>query len=170
MQRKLPSPGFQVEVVLVDYDPAAAPPRPPSETSENSGANPASRPTPGPVEDAAATAAKDSKKDKDDEFSDSDSEETASSKSRQTGASSQAAGSVATKDATAQKNVDPNEIANLTRKTDQVALGSSAAEAGNETVGGAKMSSSAGEVSEFKAMAADASIFSFGDDDDEESD
>ncbi|KAL1534582.1 Phosphatidylinositol 3,4,5-trisphosphate 3-phosphatase and protein-tyrosine-phosphatase pten2a [Salvia divinorum] len=166
-KRKLPSPGFQVEVVLVDYDPAAAPAKPPSETSENSGANSAPRPSPGPVTEPTAAAAKDSKKDKDDEFSDSDSEETAPSKSSQTRASSQSAGSVPTKDAPAQKNADPNEIANLTRKTEQVALGSSAstpAETGKETP------SSVGEVSEFKAMAADASIFSFGDEDDEESD
>ncbi|KAG6424938.1 hypothetical protein SASPL_115361 [Salvia splendens] len=171
-KRKLPSPGFQVEVVLVDYDPAAVAARPPSETSENSGANSASMPTPGPVEEATAAAAKDSKKDKDDEFSDSNSEENASSKSRQTVVSSHAAGSVAVKDPTTQNNADPNEIANLTRKTEQVALGSSAtthAEAGKETGMGTEMSGSAGEVSEFKAMAADASIFSFGDEEDEES-
>ncbi|KAG6408942.1 hypothetical protein SASPL_131970 [Salvia splendens] len=110
-------------VVLVDYDPAAAPAKPPSKTSANS----APIPTPGPVEEPTAAAAKDSKKHKDDEFSDSDSEETAPSKSSQTGASSQSAGSVTAKDAPAQSNADPNEIANLTRKTEQVALGSSAA-------------------------------------------
>lgn len=154
MQRKLPSPGFQVEVVLVDYDPAAVAARPPSETSENSGANSASMPTPGPVEEATAAAAKDSKKGKDDD------------------SSSHAAGSVAVKDSTAQSNGELNEIANLTHKTEQVALGSSApthAEAGKETGVGTEVSGSAGEVSEFKAMAADASIFSFGDDEDEES-
>ncbi|KAG6406601.1 hypothetical protein SASPL_134207 [Salvia splendens] len=166
-KRKLPSPGFQVEVVLVDYDPAAAPAKPPSETTENSGANSAPKPTPGPVEEPTAAAAKNSKKDKDDEFSDSDSEESAPSKSSQTGASSLSAGSVTAKDAPAQSNADPNDIANLTRKTEQVALGSSAAmpaETGKETP------CSVGEVSEFKAMAADASIFTFGDEDDEESD
>ncbi|KAH6772699.1 PTEN 2 [Perilla frutescens var. frutescens] len=174
-KRKLPSPGFQVEVVLVDYDPAAASARPPSETTasestENSGADAASRPSPGPVEEA--TAAKDSKKDKDDEFSDSDSEETASSKSRQTGISSQAAGSVTVKDATSQNNADSNKIANLTSKTEQVSLGSSASthtEPKKETVGGTPGTGAGGEVSEFKAMAADASVFSFGDDDDYES-
>lgn len=169
VQRKLPSPGFQVEVVLVDYDPAAVSARPQSETTaskstEHSGANSASRPTPGPVDEA--TSAKDSKKDKDDEFSDSDSEETASSKSRQTGISSQAAVSVTAKDATAQRNVDSNQIANT---TEQVSSASPHTEAKKETVGGTELSSSAGEVSEFKAMGADASIFSFGDDDDYES-
>ncbi|KAH6818902.1 PTEN 2 [Perilla frutescens var. frutescens] len=174
-KRKLPSPGFQVEVVLVDYDPAAASSRPPSETAasestENSGADTASRPSPGPVEEA--TAAKDSKKDKDDEFSDSDSEETASSKSRQTGISSQAAGSVTVKGATSQSNADSNQIANLTSKTEQVSLGSSASthtEPKKETGGGTPGTEAGGEVSEFKAMAADASVFSFGDDDDYES-
>ena len=165
----MPSPGFQVEVVLVDYDPAAAPAKPPSETSENSGANSAPKPTHGPVEEptAAAAAAKDSKKDKDDEFSDSDSEESTPSKSSQTGASSQSPGSVTAKDAPAQSNADLNEIANLTRKTEQVALGSSAATPAGT---GKETGSSVGEVSEFKAMAADASIFTFGDEDDDESD
>lgn len=155
----------------MDYDPAAVSARPQSETTaiksaEHSGANSASRPSPGPVEEATAAAAKDSKKDKDDEFSDSDSEETASSKSRQTGISSQAAVSVTAKDATAQSNVDSNQIANT---TEQVSSASPHTEAKKETVGGTELSSSAGEVSEFKAMGADASIFSFGDEDDYES-
>lgn len=170
LQRKLPSPGFQVEIVLVDHDPAAVSPQPPSAATENTPANSASNPTPGPVEEA--TAAKDSNKDRDDEFSDSDSEEaTASSKSGQTGNSPQATASATAKDAaTPQNNADPNQVSNLTRKTGEISIGSSApAETGKETVGGSGMSSSAGEVSEFKAMAADASIFSFGDDDDDES-
>lgn len=178
VQRKLPSPGFQVEVVLVDYDAAAVSARPPSETTasesaENSGANTASRPGSGPVEEAAA--AKNSNKDNDDEFSDSESEETASSKSRPTGISSQVAGSMTAKDATPQNNVDSNQIANLTRKTEQVSLGTSASthtEPKKEAIGGTagtQLPNSVGEVSEFKAMAADASVFSFGDDEDYES-
>lgn len=167
MQRKLPSPGFQVEVVLVDYDPAAAmSTRPPSETTateatENSSSNTASRPSPGPTEEAAAV--KKSNKDKDDEFSDSDNEESASSKSRQIPISSQSSGSVAEKEA-----IPSNQIANLTSKTEQVSLGTSSStntELKKETAG----ADSVGEVSEFKAMAADASIFSFGDDEDDES-
>lgn len=157
----------------MDYDPAAVPAQPPSATSGNSGANSASNPTLSPVEEA--TVAKDSKKDKDDEFSDSDSEETTvSSKSKQTGISPQATGSATAKDAaTPQNSVGPNQISNVTRKTEEISIGSSApthtTETGKESVGGSGMSSSVGEVSEFKAMAADASIFSFGDDDDDES-
>ncbi|KAK6159314.1 hypothetical protein DH2020_006628 [Rehmannia glutinosa] len=166
--RKLPSPGFQIEVVLVDYDAASAPlARPPSETTanesaENPGANTASRPNPAPTDEA-----KNSKKEKDDEFSDSDADEkNASSKSKQTEISSQVAGTVTTNDA----NVDSHQIANLTRKAEQVSLGSSGStntELKKDAVGGT--SGTEGEVSEFKAMAADASVFSFGDDEDYES-
>ncbi|KAK6131930.1 hypothetical protein DH2020_034338 [Rehmannia glutinosa] len=167
-KRKLPSPGFQIEVVLVDYDAASAPlARPPSETTanesaENPGANTASRPNPAPTDEA-----KNSKKEKDDEFSDSDADEkNASSKSKQTEISSQVAGTVTTNDA----NVDSHQIANLTRKAEQVSLGSPGStntELKKDAVGGT--SGTEGEVSEFKAMAADASVFSFGDDEDYES-
>ncbi|KAL8541460.1 hypothetical protein ACS0TY_002650 [Phlomoides rotata] len=154
-KRKLPSPGFQVEVVLVDYDAettTAASARPTSETSadksaENSFANTASRPSPGPVEEAAAPA-KSSNKDNDDEFSDSE-----------------------TKGATPQNSGDSNQISNITCKTEQVSIGTSASthtEPKKEAVGGIP-SNPVGEVSEFKAMAADASVFSFGDDEDDES-
>lgn len=146
MQRKLPSPGFQVEVVLVDYD-AAASARPTSETTasesaENSGANTASRPGPGPVDEAAAPANK-SNKDNDEKKP--------------------------------QNNADSNQISNLTRKTEQVSLGTSASthtepkKEAVEGLPGTELSNPVGEVSEFKAMAADASVFSFGDDEDDES-
>lgn len=178
LQRKLPSPGFQVEVVLVDYDAAAVSARPPSgspsESAGNSGANTASRPSPGPIEVAAAATAKNSKKDKDDEFSDSEAEESVSSKSRQTGISSQGSGTVTANNAVSHNNNDSSQIANLTRKTEQVSLGTSPSthtELKKEAVGGSgtELSTSVGEVSEFKAVAADASVFSFGDDEDYES-
>ncbi|KAL2254620.1 phosphatidylinositol 3,4,5-trisphosphate 3-phosphatase and protein-tyrosine-phosphatase PTEN2A isoform X1 [Sesamum indicum] len=178
-KRKLPSPGFQVEVVVVDYDGSTVSSRPPSgspsESSGNSGANTVSGPSPAPVEEAAAAtaAAKNSKK-KEDEFSDSEAEESVSS-SRQTGISSHGSGTVAAKDAVPYNNVDSNQIADLTRKTEQVSLGTSPSphtEVKKETAGGSgtDFSNSVGEVSEFKVMAADASVFSFGDDDDYESD
>ncbi|PIN08740.1 Clathrin coat dissociation kinase GAK/PTEN/Auxilin [Handroanthus impetiginosus] len=177
-KRKLPSPGFQVEVVLVDYDAAvaaaaAAAARPPSETAtagvsaENSAANTDSKPGPSPVDEAAA--AKNSNKPKDDEFSDSETEEAASSKPKQTDSSSQVTGPTTTSDAVPYKNVDPNQIANLTHKTDQISLGTEVKKEATGGTSGTGLSNSTGEVSEFKAMAADASIFSFGDDEDYES-
>ncbi|KAL0365368.1 UNVERIFIED_CONTAM: Phosphatidylinositol 3,4,5-trisphosphate 3-phosphatase and protein-tyrosine-phosphatase PTEN2A [Sesamum angustifolium] len=179
-KRKLPSPGFQVEVVVVDYDGSTVPSRPPSgspsESTGNSGANTASGPSPVPVEEAAAAtaAAKNSKKKKDDEFSDSEAEESVSS-SRQTGISSHGSGTVAAKDAVPCNNVDSNQIADLTRKAEQVSLGTSPSphtevKKGTAGASGTEFSNSVGEVSEFKVMAADASVFSFGDDDDYESD
>ncbi|KAL0356860.1 UNVERIFIED_CONTAM: Phosphatidylinositol 3,4,5-trisphosphate 3-phosphatase and protein-tyrosine-phosphatase PTEN2A [Sesamum calycinum] len=179
-KRKLPSPGFQVEVVVVDYDGSTVPSRPPSgspsESTGNSGANTASGPSPVPVEEAAAAtaAAKNSKKKKDDEFSDSEAEESVSS-SRQTGISSHGSGTVAAKDAVPYNNVDSYQIADLTRKAEQVSLGTSPSphtevKKGTAGASGTEFSNSVGEVSEFKVMAADASVFSFGDDDDYESD
>ncbi|KAG8368416.1 hypothetical protein BUALT_Bualt15G0043200 [Buddleja alternifolia] len=159
-KRKLPSAGFQVEVVLVDYDNVAVSATPPavtttSESVQNSNANTASTPGPAPAEESAPS--NNSKKDQEtDEFSDNEGEETASSKSGQTD----------------NKTVDSNQITNLTRKTEQMSLatpGSANTEVKKEAVGGTEVSNSVGEVSEFKAMAADASIFSFGDDDDYES-
>ncbi|KAL0384240.1 UNVERIFIED_CONTAM: Phosphatidylinositol 3,4,5-trisphosphate 3-phosphatase and protein-tyrosine-phosphatase PTEN2A [Sesamum radiatum] len=145
---KTASPGFQVEVVVVDYDGST-------------------------VHQDLHLAAKNSKK-KDDEFSDSEAEESVSS-SRQTGISSHGSGTMAPKDALPYNNVDSNQIADLTRKAEQVSLGTSPSphtEVKKETAGGSgtEFSNSVGEVSEFKVMAADASVFSFGDDDDYESD
>ncbi|KAL3614241.1 Phosphatidylinositol 3,4,5-trisphosphate 3-phosphatase and protein-tyrosine-phosphatase pten2a [Castilleja foliolosa] len=161
-KRKLPSPGFQIEIVLVDYDSASTLTRPPSETTNNESAqNPGptttTQPSPGPTEQP-----KNSTKDKNDEFSDSESEKSASSKSRQTETSSQVTGT-----ATASNpNIDAQQISSLTRKTEQVSLGTSAPAHTNvkkEAIGGSEPSK-VEEVSEFKAMAADASIFSFEDD------
>ncbi|KAL0422602.1 UNVERIFIED_CONTAM: Phosphatidylinositol 3,4,5-trisphosphate 3-phosphatase and protein-tyrosine-phosphatase PTEN2A [Sesamum latifolium] len=163
---------------IIDVPPSGSP----SESTGNSGANTASGPSPAPAEEAAAAAAaavaaaasKNSKKKKDDEFSDSEAEESVSS-SIQTGISSHGSGTVAAKDAVPYNNVDSNQIADLTRKVEQVSLGTSPSphtEVKKETSGGsgAEFSNSVGEVSEFKVMAADASVFSFGDDDDYESD
>ncbi|KAK4437909.1 Phosphatidylinositol 3,4,5-trisphosphate 3-phosphatase and protein-tyrosine-phosphatase PTEN2A [Sesamum alatum] len=176
-KRKLPSPGFQVEVVVVDYDgstvSARPPSRSPSESTGNSGANTESGPSPVPVEEAAG--AKNSRKKKEDEFSDSEAEESVSS-SRQSGVSSHGSGTVSAKDGVPYNNVESNQIADLTRKAEQVSLGTSASphtELKKEGAGGSsgtEFSNSAGEVSEFKAVAADASVFSFGDDEDYESD
>ncbi|GFP84597.1 phosphatidylinositol 3 4 5-trisphosphate 3-phosphatase and dual-specificity protein phosphatase pten [Phtheirospermum japonicum] len=167
-KRKLPSPGFQIEVVLVDYDSAATSARPPSETTndesaQNPGPTTTTQPSPGPSEQPM-----NSTKDKNDEFSDSESEEIASSKTRQSELSSQVTGTATAKDV----NVDAQQISSLTRKTEQVSLGTSApapTEVKKEAVGGSGPSKKVEEVSEFKAMAADASVFSFGDDEDDES-
>ncbi|CAL5377413.1 unnamed protein product [Camellia sinensis] len=183
-KRKLPSPGFQVEVVLVDYN-GTVPTRPQTEVTtdksvESLGASPTPTPTPTPVTVDAATA--NPKKDpesneKDDVFSDSESEESGSSKSRPSKAASEA--TVNTK-ASNSETSNTSQIASLTCQTEQVSLGKTSSmqshptspprkDAVVGTMSGLEVPNPVGEVSDFKAMAADASVFSFGDDEDYES-
>lgn len=182
MQRKLPSPGFQVEVVLVDYN-GTAPITPQTETTaskpeESSGTGAAST-------DEGAAPANENKdpghNDKDDVFSDGEAEESGSSKSRQNKAT--AAERIALNSATSkpETNDKSDQVASLVHSTGQVSLGSAssqpmhatseprkdAAAASPPPAAGVQVSSS---ESEFRAMAADASVFSFGDDEDYESD
>lgn len=84
-----------------------------------------------------------------------------------------------TTNSTTETNTQFDQIANLTSGTEQVSLGSTGStnihfisDAKNDAGGGALTSREVplGEVSDFKAMAADASVFTFGDEDDYESD
>ncbi|MBA0716980.1 hypothetical protein Golax_004830 [Gossypium laxum] len=182
-KRKLPSPGFQVEVVLVDYN-GTVPTMPQTETTtnkpdESSGTGAAST-------DGGAAPANENKdpghNDKDDVFSDGEAEESGSSKSRQNKATS--AEGIALNSATSEPetNDKSDQVASLVHSTGQVSLGSAssqpmhgtseprkddAAAAAAPPAAGVQVSSS---ESEFRAMAADASVFSFGDDEDYESD
>ena len=177
MQRKLPSPGFQVEVVLIDHD-GSVPPAPKTETDVKksdgvSGTGSASvdgaNATPNPSKDPGS-------KDKDDVFSDGEVEESGSSKARQAQA---AEGSVAAKTSSSETKTSPDQIASITHKTEQVSLGASgttpihdAGKPKSDAVGGVTSGlevPNPERVSEFKAMAADASVFTFGDDEDYES-
>ncbi|PSS02688.1 Phosphatidylinositol 3,4,5-trisphosphate 3-phosphatase and protein-tyrosine-phosphatase [Actinidia chinensis var. chinensis] len=176
-KRKLPSPGFQVEVVLVDYN-GTVPTRPQTEPDtdksvESSGA------TPTPVDENASMTNlnKDSdRNEKDDVFSDSEDEETGPSKSRQSKAASEAGGTVDTKTSNSE-TTNSSHIAGLTCETKQVSLGKTSStqtsEPRKDTIGGTmsglEVPNPKGEVSDFKAMAADASVFTFGDEDDFES-
>ncbi|XP_057464924.1 phosphatidylinositol 3,4,5-trisphosphate 3-phosphatase and protein-tyrosine-phosphatase PTEN2A-like isoform X2 [Actinidia eriantha] len=173
-KRKLPSPGFQVEVVLVDYN-GTVPTRPQTEPDtdksvESSGA------TPTPVDENASMTNlnKDSdRNEKDDVFSDSEDEETGPSKSRQSKAASEAGGTVDTKTSNSE-TTNSSHIAGLTCETEQVSLGKTSSTQTSEprkdaiggTVSGLEVPNPKGEVSDFKAMAADASVFTFGDEDD----
>ncbi|TXG64243.1 hypothetical protein EZV62_011237 [Acer yangbiense] len=175
-KRKLPSPGFQVEVVLVDYT-GPVPASPGSETgtetvakesSESSGSAPA------PV-NQGTTAPKENKNsgNQDDVFSDSEAEEGGSVKSRQVGAASADGGAVSTTASNSETNPKSDQVANLTRATEQVSLGNVGSQQTNATTEPKKDAISglgaANTESEFKAMAADASVFSFGDEEDYES-
>ncbi|TYI49283.1 hypothetical protein E1A91_D12G024000v1 [Gossypium mustelinum] len=182
-KRKLLSPGFQVEVVLVDYN-GTVPTTPQTETTtnkpdESSGTGAAST-------DGGAAPANENKdpghNDKDDVFSDGEAEESGSSKSRQNKATS--AEGIALNSATSEPETNDKsvQVASLVHSTEQVSLGSAssqpmhgtseprkdaAAAAAAPPAAGVQVSSS---ESEFRAMAADASVFSFGDDEDYESD
>lgn len=180
-QRKLPSPGFMVEVVLVDYNGNVVTSKIETTTKksdESSSNNPAS-PTPVERSTPAQNADKESDShDKDDVFSDGEAEQSASSRSKQTKAPSQAVEKVKNDTRVSESSRVSNEIANLSHATEQVSLGNKSstpirhASEPRTNVEGKTVSSL--EVpsaeSEFKAMAADASVFTFGDDEDYESD
>ncbi|CAI0430283.1 unnamed protein product [Linum tenue] len=177
-KRKLPSPGFEVEIVMVDYDgtsPVTTKSDPASKGS-NSATDSSSAATVHIGGAAAAPKSSNQKKasernDEDDVFSDSDEEETeAASKSKQGQAAqptSQAAKSTA------------EQMNNLTLGTEHMSLaskGTSQPSASSEPPASQKQSASVetprldSGASEIKAMAADASVFTFGDEDDFESD
>lgn len=172
-KRKLPSPGFQVEVVMVDYN-GTLPTR--------SEADSTSKQSDG-TSNAGVTAKSNRTKvtrseDNDDVFSDSEGEETSTSKSREAQATSKAQ-SAANSHAS---NTTAEKIGNLTHKADQLSLGSGEPTQGSAykeiTSDGTGKPASGPETpnvdslgaSDFKAMAADASVFTFGDDEDFESD
>lgn len=150
----------------MDYDGTVVSSNPPpaastGESDEKSGVSSASSPDQVPVEDAKAP--KLPKKEKDDELSDTESEGPGSSKSAQHDSTPQLSGTVTTTHSTPDKN-DSSQIAQVTHKTEQLSLGASAPQTEQ------KKAEPVGEISQFKAMAADASVFSFGDDEDDESD
>jgi phosphatidylinositol-3,4,5-trisphosphate 3-phosphatase/dual-specificity protein phosphatase PTEN len=181
VQRKLPSPGFQVEVVLVDND-----------GSVSSGSNAetdvkksdeGSSTAPASVEAATATAEPNQNKDpgsndKDDVFSDGEADESVFSKRKQAQASSAGGQSAATPAPSPGTDSKSDQVASLTQATEQFSLGNRGSQQSHatsqpksEVVGGTVSSLEANNShSEFKAMAADASVFTFGDDEDYESD
>ncbi|XP_044479783.1 phosphatidylinositol 3,4,5-trisphosphate 3-phosphatase and protein-tyrosine-phosphatase PTEN2A-like isoform X1 [Mangifera indica] len=175
-KRKLPSPGFQVEVVLVDYD-GPVPASHGSETvikksDESSGCDPASG-------NHGVAAEKENKEtgnpDNDDVFSDGEAEEGGSSKSKK----APATGGIASATSSSETKSNSNRVDNLAHATEKVSLGNVGAQPTHPTGEPKKEAASIGgaipghEVtnsqSEFKAMAADASVFSFGDEEDYES-
>ncbi|KAH8498501.1 hypothetical protein H0E87_017423 [Populus deltoides] len=181
IKRKLPSPGFQVEVVLVDND-----------GSVSSGSNAktdvkksdeGSSTAPASVEEATATAEPNQNKDpgsndKDDVFSDGEADESVFSKRKQAQASSAGGQSGATPAPSPGTDSKSDQVASLTQATEQFSLGNRGSQQSHatsqpksEVVGGTVSSLEANNShSEFKAMAADASVFTFGDDEDYESD
>ncbi|KAF9675876.1 hypothetical protein SADUNF_Sadunf09G0079000 [Salix dunnii] len=179
-KRKLPSPGFQVEVVLVDHDGSFSTgsnaETDVKKSEEGSSTAPASS-------DAAAAAPNQIKdlgsNDKDDVFSDGEADESVSSKQKQAEASSAGAQSAATSALSPGTDSKSGQVATLTQATEQFSLGNMGSQQSHATTSQPKREEAGGTVSsletnnsqsEFKAMAADASVFTFGDDEDYESD
>ncbi|XP_023641345.1 phosphatidylinositol 3,4,5-trisphosphate 3-phosphatase and protein-tyrosine-phosphatase PTEN2A [Capsella rubella] len=171
-KRKLPSPGFMVEVVLADIN-ATIPTNPSSESAsktpeETSAANSSpvdgSASVPGPNKETEDP-------DKDDVFSDNEGDSTGPTKTTSS-ASSQSP--------EAKQSADETSV--LTKATEKVSIsgnngssqpvqGEPVSKAGaTEKPSGAVVNATSSSESEFKVMAADASVFSFGDEDDFESD
>lgn len=184
-KRKLPSPGFQVEIVLVEYDGTpASPPQPepavqkldeapgPAATPVNGGASSA----PGPTQDAQ-NQPQTEQQDKDDVFSDDEGDSgTSKSKTPQPSAALEAPKSIVPVSQTTTSS--DHGVEGLTHEVEKVSLGKGDSfsevhsvnnSKGDSPGGPAPQAPSAGGVSEFKAMAADASVFTFGDDEDYES-
>lgn len=184
IQRKLPSPGFQVEVVLVDYD-GSQPPKPkpaagPADTksdADSSASTVAKENNAAPAESNKGTGSND----KDEVFSDSDGED-GSSKGRKEKTAGGGQSSVNAAKPSQTSNVQEAASAAASR-LDKVAITSEqgTAKAPDGTSLKTEVSSKASSttppptaadsssMSEFKAIAADASVFSFGDEDDYES-
>ncbi|KAK6946074.1 hypothetical protein RJ641_013618 [Dillenia turbinata] len=185
-KRKLPSPGFQVEVVLLDYDAAVASMRPATETAMPKPVE--SSNTPAPSDASAGVSASNLNKgsenqEKDDVFSDSEAED-GSTRPRKAQAASTATEAVASTISGSESSTNTDQVTSIAQKTERVSLGNADAKHSPQTqassepkssaVGGGAISAvdttmNSTEVSQFKAMAADASVFTFGDDEDYES-
>ncbi|KAF8410113.1 hypothetical protein HHK36_002635 [Tetracentron sinense] len=182
VQRKLPSPGFQVEVVLIDCD-GTVPTRSKTEaTNKGSDASSGTSPASGDGVTATPDPSKGSgSQDKDDLFSDGEAEEPGSSKSRQGRVASEVGRPATTTFSGPETGTTADQVTTVTRDAEQVSLrsegssqiqstGEPRSDGGRGTTSGPEVPNldSAG-VSDFKAIAADASVFTFGDEDDYES-
>ncbi|KAG0457676.1 hypothetical protein HPP92_022833 [Vanilla planifolia] len=174
-KRKLPSPGFQVEVVLSDYD-GFVPSRPsgPVENTVPVGDSAPSTPTGESNMPLSSNISKDTRS-KDDVFSDSEADEGGSSKSKRS-LSASSDRSEAAKADTSFKSETTNTAHGIEQAI-PIAEGATkttapvAPEPGSEQKNSkSSLAFQAPELestgaSEFKAIAADASVFSFGDED-----
>ncbi|BAT93879.1 hypothetical protein VIGAN_08042700 [Vigna angularis var. angularis] len=182
-KRKLPSPGFMVEVVLLDHNAnvVTLQPKTTSTKSDESSSNSPTGPVPVERSTPSQNAVKESEShnDKDDVFSDGEAEQSASSTTKQKNAPSEAVETVKNDTRGSDSDRISNEIANLSHATEQVSLGNKSSSTSihhaseprsnvdSKTVSSIEVPSA---ESEFKAMAADTSVFTFGDDEDYESD
>lgn len=158
--------------MLVDYDGTVSSqastqtiPKSPGGSSETASVAP-------PDDREVATKASRDKQnnDKDDVFSDSDAEEGISSKNKRSQTtSSSTSGTVLSATSASGTDTKKDQVSNLAHETERMSLGSTDS-AQPKTVVAAPVPVLSTSESEFKAMAADASVFTFGDEEDYESD
>lgn len=147
MQRKLPSPGFQLEVVLLDYD--GSEPLKPTLANVRKFLKPTEK---APRESKPAPQNTDksiSDQDKDKVFSDSDGEGNGSNKNK------------GVKDLSLPDEVPQSKISQVLQG---ISLKGPVTDVKENNAGGNSSS-----ANDFKAIAADTSVFSFGDDEDYDS-
>ncbi|KAL6961447.1 Phosphoric monoester hydrolase [Sarracenia purpurea var. burkii] len=166
-KRKIPSPGFQVEIVMVDYNGSIRTKKKPEQTGMESDRRIGNAPTSN--SDGVAAVANRSKatqnQDTDDVFSDSEGEESVSSKNRQAQAAASGAGHTHRDSGTTVE-----QMTALTHRTQQISVGDDPTQsnASNKPtkIDVVERSESGGMMSsDIKAIAADASVFTFGDED-----
>ncbi|XP_057449559.1 phosphatidylinositol 3,4,5-trisphosphate 3-phosphatase and protein-tyrosine-phosphatase PTEN2A-like [Lotus japonicus] len=164
-KRKIPAPGFQVEIVMVDYTgtlPTRTKANPASKGSDSNTSNvvAGARPT------TNASESKVPRNGDDDVFSDSDEEEAKGTRRRETAAEYKYMASHQASEATT------DHVGMLTHTTDQLSLQHAEHMKNEESntdklkhTGPSTTNMESAGASEIKAIAADASVFSFGDED-----
>ncbi|KAK4488409.1 hypothetical protein RD792_004172 [Penstemon davidsonii] len=169
-KRKLPSPGFQVEIVMIDYD-GTIPAKVKSDNDQK-GADGKSKDDPSSSDkksNSGQSSASRKQKNEDDVFSDSDGDEEPVS-SRNSISATAGGGPNHESGTTAE------QISTVSNQTEQLSLGrkstnSSQSNASHEVkIEGVERNKIPNlDSTDIKAIAADASVFSFGDDEDYES-
>ncbi|KAL3833305.1 hypothetical protein ACJIZ3_008041 [Penstemon smallii] len=169
-KRKLPSPGFQVEIVMIDYD-GTIPAKVKSDNDQK-GADGKSRDGPSSSDkksNSGQSSASRKQKNEDDVFSDSDGDEEPVSSRNSISA---AAGGASNPES----GTTAEQISTVSNQTEQLSLGrkstsSSQSNASHEVkIEGVERDKIPNlDSTDIKAIAADASVFSFGDDEDYES-
>ncbi|KAL2522715.1 PTEN 2 [Forsythia ovata] len=173
-KRKLPSPGFQVEIVMIDYD-GTIPSKIKADRDTKGAADGRSRNAPTSSNENKANSeqsnASGKQKNQDDVFSDSEGEESFSSRSTM-GHTSSAAKTATNPDS----GNSVERMSAMTNQTEQLSLGNkeptnSQSDASNEVkIDGVERTTIPNlDSNDIKAIAADASVFGFGDDEDYES-
>ncbi|XP_047947770.1 phosphatidylinositol 3,4,5-trisphosphate 3-phosphatase and protein-tyrosine-phosphatase PTEN2A-like [Salvia hispanica] len=171
-KRKLPSPGFHVEIVMVDYDGTA-----PSKTradDSTKGADGKQQDAPSSSENKDPSSQQNKQNNEDDVFSDSDGEEHAPSRSSTVDQRPISVAGTAPQSEQASKS---ERVSSVSHQMERLSVGreSTSSQSQSKEVKVDEVERPSSTIpnmgsTDIKAIAADASVFSFGDDEDDESD